>query len=102
MLLKVLTMRDNIASQQPIKHISKWIPRQFLNVSSQVLLNRIAIFPRDAQPEEPVFQGNQNTQHQPASGISPHSTPADPMNARGENHFQAHQPRNRGPRVGRG
>ena len=100
-LSKVLTMRDMIVSQQPIKHIPKWIPRQFLNVSSQVLLDRIAILLRDAQPEEPVFQGNQNAQHQPASGLSPHSTPADPMTAQGGNHFQARQPRNRGPPVGR-
>ena len=48
-LSKVLTMQDMIASQQPVlpKHIPKWIPRQFLSVSSQVLLNRITILLRD-------------------------------------------------------
>ena len=91
-----------IASQIPIKNIPKWIPRQFLNVNSQVLLNRIAIALKDAQPEVPVFQGTQNVQHQPASGLNPHSTPIDPMNSRAANQLQARHPRNRGPRFGRG
>ena len=70
-LSKCLEFRNMIASQIPIKSFPKWILRQFLNVSSQVLLKRIAIVLKDAQLEVPIFQGDQNVQHQPASGLFP-------------------------------
>ena len=77
-LSKCLDYRNMIASQVSVKSFPKWIPRQFLQVSSQVLLQRIAIVIKDAQPEVPIFQGKQNVKHQPMSGIPPHRTSHGP------------------------
>ena len=51
-------------------------------MSAQILLQRIAIVIKDAQPEVPIFHGEKNVQNQPTSGIPPHGTSYDP------NHFQ--------------
>ena len=71
MLSKCLTIRNMIASSQPVlpKDIPKWIQRQFLSVSSPVLLSRIRILLRDVQPVDPIFSGDQNNQNQPMSGF---------------------------------
>ena len=49
--------------------IPKWIPKQFLSVTAQVLLDRAAILIRDVQPENPVISGDQNPENQPAYGF---------------------------------
>ena len=101
-LSRSLEFRNSIAQQVAVKSLPKWIPRQYIQVSSQVLLKRIAIVLKDTQPEVPIFSGTQNVQNQPTSGLNPHSTLYDPMTNRGGNHLQARQPRNRGPRIPKG
>ena len=101
-LSQYLEFGNTIASQVAVKSLPKWIPRQYIQVNSQVLLKRIAIVLKDTQPEVPVFSGTQNVQNQPTSGFHPHSTLNDPMTTRGGNHLQARQPRNRGPRIPKG
>ena len=105
-LSRSLELRSSVTSGESIMPIPKWIPRKFIQVSSEVLLQRIMLLLADVQPEEPLFNnlvsGNQNVQNQPPSGVSPHSTVTDPMTNRGGNHLQARQPRGRGPWVGRG
>ena len=93
-LSRCLDFRNTIASQVSVKSFPKWIPRQYIQVNSQVLLQRIAIVLKDTQPEVPIFSGTQNVQNQPTSGFHPNSTLNDPMTTCGGNHLQARQPRN--------
>ena len=62
-LSRSLELRNSAASGVAIKTIPKWIPRQYIHVNSQVLLERIAIVLKDTQPEAPIFSSDLGTQN---------------------------------------
>ena len=84
---KCLSIRNMMANSQQVqpKDNPKWIPKQFLSVTTQVLIDRIKSFIGNVQPKNTVFAGNKNTQNQLMSGFPPHGTSLVPMNSRGDN-----------------